>query len=752
MRRFLSTGPFPLGPFSDLRTWLTPLKYGAEPIEPERLLAVAEVVERAESARRGLKEAADRCPALLSDVPEFSALPPLAASIRRSLDPDGRLADTASSKLQGVRRSLRRLREEVRATLESRMSGWSEILQEPLVLIRRDRYVIPVKPGFRRTLKGLILDQSASGQTLYVEPLLIQSENDRMAELRVEETAETYRILKEWTDRIFDGRDSLGTLVGWLVDLDVGLSMARFAEQFDCVEPEMNDAGVLRMSGARHPLIERQKGRRRTVPLDVRLEGEERQLVISGANTGGKTIALKTVGLLAMLAHAGCPVPAAEGTEIPYLDRIFADIGDEQSLAESLSTFSARLAHHVSFLEMATERSLILMDELGAGTDPAEGAALGVAVLETLASKRAWVIVTTHQEALKTYADETPAALNAAVEFDRRRFLPTFRLISGIAGTSYALAVAERLGMPKVVVERARDLTRGTDPGVRARGDRLEAREERLQALEEKSKADRAALEAARAEVSEARGLLSGRRERFEAKAQRFLHDARLKVLDLERAIRAAGRAAREALPEMKDRARKSVAALERSRDDVLAGAPPAEAEKAERRPVRAGDLVRSRSMGWRGVVGEEKNARGEWCVATGGKRAWLAEGDLVILGRAEDFPDDSGGRDAGVTFERHAESREDSGGASGFELHLLGQRVEEALRRVEQCLDDAAISGLPFVRIIHGKGTGALKRAVAEALEGNPLVKNFFPAAREAGGEGVTVVEMAGDPSPARL
>ncbi len=748
MRRFLSTGPFPLGPFSDLRTWLTPLKYGAEPIEPERLLAVAEVVERAEAARRGLKEAANHCPALLSNVPEFSALPSLAASIRRSLEPDGRLADTASSKLQGVRRSLRRLREEVRATLESRMSGWSEILQEPLVLIRRDRYVIPVKPAFRRTLKGLILDQSTSGQTLYVEPLLIQSENDRMAELRVEETAETYRILKEWTDRIFDERDSLETLVGWLVDLDVWLSMARFAEQFDCVEPEMNDAGVLRLSGARHPLIERQKGRRRTVPLEVRLEGGGRQLVISGANTGGKTIALKTVGLLAMLAHAGCPVPAAEGTEIPYLDRIFADIGDEQSLAESLSTFSARLAHHVSFLEMATERSLILMDELGAGTDPAEGAALGVAVLETLASKRAWVIVTTHQEALKTYADETPEALNAAVEFDRRRLSPTFRLISGIAGTSYALAVAERLGMPKVVVERARDLTRGTEPGVRARLDRLEAREERLQALEEKSKADRAALEAARAEVIEARGLLSGRRETFEAKAQRFLHDARLKVLDLERAIRAAGRAAREALPEMKDRARKSVAALERSWDDVLAEAPPTEAEKAERHPVRAGDLVRSRSMGWRGVVGDEKNARGEWCVTTGGKRAWLAEGDLAILGRA----DDSAGRDAGVTFERHAESREDSGGASGFELYLLGQRVEEALRRVEQCLDDAAVSGVPFVRIIHGKGTGALKRAVAEALEENPLVKNFFPAAPEAGGEGVTVVEMAGDKSPAHL
>jgi len=368
--------------------------------------------------------------------------------------------------------------------------------------------------------------------------------------------------------------------------------------------------------------------------------------------------------------------------------------------------------------------------------------------LETLASKRAWVIVTTHQEALKTYADETPAALNAAVEFDRRRLVPTFRLISGIAGTSYALAVAERLGMPKVVVERARDLTRGTEPGVRARLDRLEAREERLQALEEKSKADRAALEAARAEVIEARGLLSGRRETFEAKAQRFLHDARLKVLDLERAIRAAGRAAREALPEMKDRARKSVAALERSWDDVLAGAPPTEAEKAERRPVRAGDLVRSRSMGWRGVVGDEKNARGEWCVTTGGKRAWLAEGDLATLGRA----DDSAGRDAGVTFERHAESREDSGGASGFELYLLGQRVEEALRRVEQCLDDAAVSGVPFVRIIHGKGTGALKRAVAEALEGNPLVKNFFPSAPEAGGEGVTVVEMAGDKSPARL
>ncbi|MFQ5691775.1 MAG: endonuclease MutS2, partial [Nitrospinota bacterium] len=345
MRRLLSEGPVPLGAFGDLRTWLPRLKEGAEPLAPERLLGVAEAVEQGAAVRGRLAEAEDACPRLLSDVPDLSDLPAFASRIRRSIEPDGRVSDAASPRLRGIRRSLRSLREEIRSALESRMSRWSEALQEPLVLIRRDRYAIPVKTGFRRVLQGIILDQSASGQTLYVEPLLIQSENDRLAELRVEETTETYRILQELTDRVRDARASLEALVGWLVEFDVLLSMARFADAYGAVEPEMGEGVPLRLRRARHPLLERQKGRDGVVPLDLGLEGGRRQVVITGANTGGKTVALKTVGLLALLAHTGCPVPAAEGTRIPYLDQVFAEIGDDQSLVQNLSTFSAHLAH-----------------------------------------------------------------------------------------------------------------------------------------------------------------------------------------------------------------------------------------------------------------------------------------------------------------------------------------------------------------------------------------------------------------------
>ncbi|MFQ5915795.1 MAG: endonuclease MutS2, partial [Nitrospinota bacterium] len=574
MRRLLSEGPVSLGAFTDVRAWLPILKEGSEPLEPERILAVAGLIEQAHAAKRRLAEAASACPRLVSDIPDLSHLPPLASQIRRSIDPDGRLSDTASRRLQGIRRNLRSLRQEIRSMLESRMSEWSPALQEPLVLIRRDRYVIPVKPGFRRFLKGIILDQSASGQTLYVEPLLVQSENDRLAELRVDEIAESYRILRELTDWIHRERRSLSSLVAWLVEFDVLLSMARFADEYGCVEPQMGESPAFRLLRARHPLLEQQKGRRGVVPLDLQLDGGKRQLVITGANTGGKTVALKTAGLLTLAAHVGCPVPAAEGTEIPYRDQVFAEIGDDQSLAQNLSTFSARLAHQVSFLDRATDRSLVLMDELGAGTDPTEGSALGVAVLEALASKDATVVVTTHHEALKAYADEAPAALNAAVEFDREELSPTYRLLSGVAGTSYALAVAERLGMPREVVERAREMAQGGDPEGRAWANRLEEQTERLQALEKELRRERESAESERAELADERQKLAEQRDRFRVRADRFLREARLEVRKLEREARLAGRAAREVLPEMKTRARSGVSALEQSRIEVLAETP----------------------------------------------------------------------------------------------------------------------------------------------------------------------------------
>ena len=743
MRGLLSEDPVPLGTFSDLRDWLPLLKEGSEPLESERILAVAEAIEQGAAVKRRLAEAQNARPCLLSDIPEITHLPGLASQIRRSIEPDGRLSDTASPQLQDIRRNLRSLRQEIRSRLEARMTEWSSALQEPLVLIRRDRYVVPVKPGFRRVVQGIILDQSASGQTLYIEPLLIQSANDRLAELRVAEIAEGYRILKGLTDEILHEREALEALVEWLIEFDVLLSMARFAEEYRCVEPEMGDSAALRLCRARHPLLERQKGRGEVVPLDLDLEGGKRQVIITGANTGGKTVALKTVGLLALMAHTGCPVPAAEGTKIPSLDQVFAEIGDDQSLAQNLSTFSARLAHQVNFMERATGRSLVLMDELGAGTDPAEGSALGVAVVETLASKGATVIVTTHHEALKTYADDAPAALNAAVEFDQERLAPTYRLISGIAGTSYALAVAERLGMPKEVVERAQQLMQGNDPESWARAKRLDEQARRLQALEKELNRDREDLEAERAEGLEEREKLIGQRDRFREKAEHFLREARLEVRKLEREARGAEHAAREALPAMKHRARRAAAALERAGKEVLAEAPPVERPRVEQRPVRPGDRVRSVSTGWKGVVTEGKNVRGEWCVSANGKRAWLSEEDLLILGPEEGGREEAEGAAKGIAFVHAGISNRDA--SPGIELYLLGQRVDEALSRVDKYLDEVALSGVPFVRIVHGKGTGALKRAVAESLEGHPLVRDFFPAEPEAGGDGVTVVELSG-------
>lgn len=741
LRRLLSDAPCPLSGFMDLREWLHLIKEGAEPLETGRIVAVGDVIECAVSVHRWVLAGEPACRHLLSDAPKLSDLPQLAERIQRSFEKDGKVADHASPALKKIRNSLLSLRNRIRTTLESRVHDWADILQEPLVLIRRDRYVIPAKPGFRRGLRGMILDQSASGQTLYVEPQIIQSENDRLAELRVDEAAETYRILRELTDEIRQRQTGLEALTEWLIKFDVQLAIARFAVAFDCIEPEMTEGERIRLVQARHPLLQRQKGKAGVVPLDLHLERMNRQLIITGANTGGKTVALKTVGLLALMAHAGCPVPAAEGTVIPRLDRVFADIGDDQSLVQSLSTFSARLTHQVDFLAESTGRSLILLDELGAGTDPVEGSALSVALLEALVSRETWVIVTTHHEALKTYGDQAPSAMNAAVEFDKEKLSPAYRLVQGAAGTSYALDVAGRLGMPENVVERAKDIVSGGDPNLRTLGDRLEAREQRLQVMEEGVARDREAVESELAEARETRRGLGEQLERFQEKAGRFLRDARLEVHNLQREVRAWGRGGAQGAPGSKALARQRVADLEKARDEVLSEVPQAERPVKEHRPARAGDRVRSRSTGWHGVVTGERNGKGEWCVEANGKRACLPEKDLILFGREEK----KGEAQTGITIERTERTPMDFGGGAEFELKLLGNRVEEAVQRVEKHLDEAALSGLFFVRIIHGVGTGVLKRAVAEVLEGHPLVKSFAPAEPECGGDGVTVVEMAG-------
>lgn len=738
LRKLLSDESFQISGFKDLRDWLFEIKEGAEPLSAEKILEVGDVIDRTISIRQWILTGDLEYRNLLSDIPALSDLPQLTERIQRSFEKGGKVADHASSALKKIRNVILSLRNQIRMTLESKIQGWTVFLQEPLVLIRRDRYVVSAKPGFRRGLHGIILDQSASGQTLYVEPQLVQAENDRLAELRVDEVKETYRILCDLTDKIRHHRAELNALTSWLIEFDVQFAIARFAEEFDCVEPEMTCNEQIRLVQARHPLLQAQKGKACIVPLDLYLEGTKRQLIITGANTGGKTVALKTIGLLVLMAHAGCPVPAAEGTAIPRLEKVFADIGDAQSLVQSLSTFSARLTHQVEFLFESTGRSIILLDELGAGTDPGEGSALAVALLEELALRAAWVIVTTHHEALKTYGDQAPAALNATVEFDKNTLSPLYRLVQGVAGRSYALDVAGRLGMPGNVVKRAKDIVCGGDPNLRTLADRLENREQQLQAMEETVNRDREAVKLELMEVRERRRELTRRLERFHEKAGKFLRDARLEVHNLGRRVRSVGRGKIEDAPGAKAFAKQRVAELERAQSDVLSEVPQLTSPVTINRSVRTGDRVRSESSGWRGIVTGEQNRKGEWCVEANGKRAWLPDDDIVSIGQEKKKEPM-----AEITIDRAERSSVNYEDEALIELMLLGNRVGEAVQRVEKHLDEAVLSGLPFIRIIHGVGTGALKSAVTEALEGHPHVKNFAPAESEAGGDGVTVVEI---------
>ena len=732
MRRVLQESPFPLAPFCDLRIWLPRLKEGGEPLEPKECLEVSEVIEGGEAARRHLVERKNLCPTLSGEAPDLRGFPRLRAEIKEAIGPDAEVADRASPELARVRLEIRTLKVEIRKTLEGRMGDWASFLQEPLVLIRRDRYVVPVRQGFKKVLQGVILDQSASGATLYVEPTLIQGRNDRLAELRAAEVAEVYRILARLTAKVFSEKERLAALVGWLAGLDAVRAVALFSEDFDCSEPFLEEDGGLCLLNARHPILERQKGQTGTVPLSLKLGQDERQLVITGANTGGKTIALKTLGLLSLMAQSGFPIPASEGSRLPLFDQIFADIGDEQSIAQSLSTFSAHLQNQVEILQGSTRRSLVLIDELGAGTDPTEGAALGVAVLETLAEKGVHVIVTTHHDAIKAYGYEAQGAVNASVEFDEKTLRPTYRLLAGVAGTSNAITVAERLGMPSRVTGRARVLEEGSGDGSRPLIQWLEAKLTDLQREKEELAQAREVLGRDREALTQETKHLVERRQKFSRRTEEFMREARQHLRVLDRSSRRAERG-EETLPA--GEAREMVWSLERVGEEALAAIP--ESERQVSGPIRVGGRVVLVGTGLQGKVLEGPNPKGEWCIEMGGKRIWAHEKGLTAL----EGPSQGTGR----------QSAEDQGlGWSGpgrespaLELHVRGERVDEALTHVDKYLDEAALSGMPFIRIVHGKGTGTLKAAISDVLQGHPLVKTFYTAGRESGGAGVTVVEM---------
>jgi DNA mismatch repair protein MutS2 len=710
-------------------------------LAPRELLDIGETLHATERFAARLR--AWREPHFAEVAEALDPAPDLAARLARSLDDGGELLDGASGELAAIRRRLRTSQERVRERLNAmlRSSALAGVIGEPIVTVRAGRYVIPIRAEAKGRLRGIVHDQSASGATLFVEPLTVVELNNTWIEATLAAEREEERILDELSRDVEARAESLLDSLHALARADLWIARARLGESMDGVRPSVVGDAVELLS-ARHPLLGAG-----AVPIDLRL-GDRfgyRALIVTGPNTGGKTVALKTLGLLALMHQAGLRVPAAVGARLPAFRRIMADIGDEQSIAQSLSTFSSHLRNVVRFVEAGGDETLVLLDEVGAGTDPAEGSALAMAIVTRLLDAGAMVAATTHYAELKTFATEHPLVINAAVEFDVRTLRPTYRLAIGLPGKSQAFAIAERLGLPGEILEDARGRISREHVSM----------EETLAAIARAEEAQAAALDAARRDQAAAaeerdRATSGTRRARREAgeilaearrTADALVARAEREVAELRREMtrqrnlagaRAGSGGATQAFDEL---ARRAARARAESTPTASEGAVAAEEEAASGPQPRVGLWARSRTLASTGRIVEISGRTGRVTLETEGARLVVPGDDVEVVLEPVSGPPE---RDLEAD-----ELRRRAAARVSPELMLRGERVEDALERLATYLDEALLAGLDTVRIVHGSGTGALRRAVREALAEHPRVRAVRGGRRDEGGEGATVAEL---------
>ena len=741
----LSQGPVPgLAQARDIREFLARARVPGARLGTMDLLAVADTLEAAEQVRRHLRQAGPGLRGLSALADGLRPPPALDREIRRSILPDGGVADEASPDLSRLRAQARHAREAARETLQALLANREilPVIAEPVVTLRNDRYVIPVLPGYRTHLAGVVQDQSGSGHTLFLEPLAVVEQNNAIRRLEREAEAEADRILGELTARVGASAEEIGATVEALADVDLVLAKARLADRWGASQPRIEDDGPLRLFGARHPLLMESRRRRHAedgagevIPIDVPLSDAARVLVITGPNAGGKSVGLKTVGLLALMAQAGLHLPASPDSTLPVFRAVYADIGDEQSIAQDLSTFSAHVSRLTIILAAADARSLVLLDEIGAGTDPGEGAALGNAVLDALADRGAHVLATTHLDGIKAFVALNPRMQNGAVEFDLDRMQPVYKLHIGFPGRSYAIDVACRLGIPLSIVQRAREFVGDSGAGVAALLDRLHTIEaERAQDAAEAAREREAAVrtrEQAEGLAGELQTQLRALRSRMTQLVGDMAAEARRRVEAVVAELKRGGSAqeARQAVREL--------AALPGESLVEFPDASPASEEDTGLAAAEAGQRVRVRYLGQVGTV--LSTAGGQGLV-----EVQLPVGTIRVPIEALSPAAPAAPRTRGaISWTAGA------GDDLSAEINVIGCTVEEATQRVERYLGDAMLGGLSRVRIVHGKGTGRLRRGLGEYLKAHPLVTELHPASFDEGGTGATIVELDAKPAP---
>jgi DNA mismatch repair protein MutS2 len=654
-------------------------------------------------------------------------------AVLAAIDDKAEVKDSASPSLRKIRKQVARMREDILDRMSGILqdSGFQKVIQEQVITVRDDRYVLPLKPNFRASIQGVVHGQSGSRATLFVEPLEVLEQNNRLAELRMEEREEVERILRELTALLSQEAGKIEETVFALARIDAISARARFCIEYNGTVPKISRDRDIRLRAARHPLL---VGRAKAAanhagitPNDVLLEGDLRALILSGPNAGGKTVILKTIGILCLMAQSGMPITAAEGSELPCFGSIFADIGDEQSLEQDLSTFSSHVSQIAGILRQADRNSLVLLDELGSGTDPGEGAGLGAAVLESLIERGCFSVVTTHHNALKLFGSQTSGAVNAAMEFDPLTLKPTYRLMPGRPGRSYGLDMAARLGVPDEVVRKAR-----------ARLDQDDARlDQLLQQVEESSRllaSERQALDqalaAARTEQGEANEALRSAREEARVVRAKAKTDAKEVLATLKQKLREISRASLLEQAEIK-KVSAEVEALARKLEPDASGEKPAAAAFVP--DIHAGDTVRIARLNKTGLVLAAN--RGMLELEVGGKKIKLSAAEVMPTGPAARLQ-------APATISGWGTELHEEDGASD-RLNIIGLRVADGLAEVDRFIDRAGLGNLSVVTVIHGLGTGALKTAVTDFLKNHPLIASIRPGEPAEGGAGVTVAEL---------
>lgn len=723
----------PLEGIRDIRQVVQKLRVGGSMLLPGELLDAALTL----GAGRRLKQfflqvGTDTAPRLCRRAEEIRQFKHIEDAVFAAIDDQAEVKDSASPALRKIRKQIGRTREDILGRMSGilQSSEFTKVIQEPVVTIRADRYVLPLKPNFRQSIKGVVHGQSGSRATLFVEPLEILEQNNRLAELRMEEREEVERILRELTQLIGQDADGVAATVAALTGIDVICAGARFGQEYGGTIPLLSADRTVRLRAVRHPLLavkcRLEGGYKQVAPNDIELRGKDRALILSGPNAGGKTVVLKAMGLIALMAQAGLPVTAAEGCELPCFSSIFADIGDEQSLEQDLSTFSSHVSQIAGILRLADHGSLVLLDELGSGTDPNEGAGLGAAVLENLLERGCITLVTTHHNALKLFGAQTTGAVNAAMEFDPQTLKPTYRLIPGRPGRSYGLDMAMRLGVPEEVVRSAR--TRISEEGTRL--------EELLKRIEEDTlrlEAEKAALDGDRSHAQQARteadALLQAAKDEARAVRAQAKTESREVIAALRQKLRELGRVAHDE-PQVLKQAASDVEALVRklATPEQEWGTAPGPVYT-----VRAGERVRLTQLNRIGTVISSTKHTLE--IELDGKTIKLPAGQAVPLEPHERQAGAGSAPGWGAELHEH-EGPQDR-------LNLLGLRVEEALAEVERFLDRADMASRSSVTVIHGLGTGALRRAVTDCLKNHPLIVSIRTGEPSEGGAGVTVAEL---------